>query len=201
MNGNWRVVLFAAAAALASALLFTASPAIECSRPGLTPSLNGEEAGATRMRKRDAYVVAQGALSLTLLIAAIPLLRALRHAQESDPGFAMGHRLSARLYVSGPEYTPETGELFLARALDTVRAAPGVRGATLSYAAPLGMTDPICTALEPNAVPRSAASNVVVPGYFDTVGIPILRGRQFDSSDGPNSPAVLIVNETFARRV
>ncbi|HEY1335997.1 MAG TPA: ABC transporter permease, partial [Bryobacteraceae bacterium] len=67
---NWRVVCFAAAAALASALLFTLSPAIENARQDLTPSLKGEGAGLRRMRQRDAYVVVQVALSLVLLIAA-----------------------------------------------------------------------------------------------------------------------------------
>ena len=200
LHGNWRVVLFAAAAAFASALLFSASPAIEQSRPDFTASLKGEGAGLPRMRKRDVYVAAQVALSLTLLIAAILLVRALRYAQDSDPGFAMDHRLSARIYVSEPEYTPETGRLFLARLLETVRASPGVRSATLSYAAPLSFSDSVCTALTPDARPHSAGANVVVPGYFRTMRIPIPRGRQFDSSDTSGSPAVAMVNETFARR-
>ncbi len=200
LNENWRVVLFAAAAALASALLFSASPAIEQSRPDFTASLKGEGAGLPRMRKRDVYVAAQVALSLTLLIAAILLVRALRNAPENDPGFAMDHRLSARIYVSEPEFTPDTGRLFLARLLETVRSAPGVRSATLSYAAPLSFSDSVCTAGAPDAPPQRAASNIVVPGYFSTMDIPITRGRQFDSADTAGSPAVVIVNETFARR-
>lgn len=197
---NWRVALFAAAAALASALFFTASPALEQSRPELTPSLKDEGSGSRRMRQRDAYVVAQVALSLTLLIAAILLVRALRHAQSSDPGFAMDHRLAARIYVSEPEYTPQSGTLFLTRLAETLRATPGVRSATVSYSTPLSMTDSICTALDPAERPHRASSDVVLPGYFDTIRIPIVRGRQFAASDLPGSPRVVMVNEAFAKR-
>jgi putative ABC transport system permease protein len=197
---NWRVAAFAAAAALASAVLFTVSPAIEHARPDLTSSLKGDDAGGRRMLQRDAYVVAQVALSLALLIAATLLVRALQHAQSVDPGFAMDHRLAARIYVSEPEYTPESGRLFLARLLETVRAAPGVRSATLSYNTPLSFSDSLCASATPNARPRRAASDVVVPGYFDTLGIPILHGRQFEPADQPGSPPVVIVNQTFARR-
>ncbi|MGO9011823.1 MAG: ABC transporter permease [Bryobacteraceae bacterium] len=200
LNVNWRVTVFAAAIALASAVLFTLSPAIQHSRPDLTSFMKGEGSGTRRMRQRDAYVVAQIALSLTLLIAAVLLVRALRHAQETEPGFAMDHRLAARIYVSLPEYTPETGKLFLARLLDTVRAAPGVRGATLSYSTPMGMSDSVCAAVTPTERPRRSPSDVVVPGYFDAIAIPILRGRQFESTDQPGSPPVAIVNQTFARR-
>ncbi len=197
---NWRVAAFAAAAGLFSAVLFTVSPAMEHSRPDLTSSLKGAGVAARRMRQRDAYVVAQVALSLTLLIAATLLLRAVQHAQAADPGFAIDHRLGARIYVSEPEYTPDSGKLFLARLLDTVRAAPGVRSATLSYTTPLSFSDQVCTSATPDARPRRAAADVVVPGYFDTMAIPILRGRQFVMADQPGSPPVAIVNQTFARR-
>ena len=193
LNVNWRVVGFAAVAALASALLFSISPAIEQSRadPG---------ARWRRMRQRDVYVVAQVALSLTLLIAAALLVRALQHAGNIAPGFAMDRRLAARIYVSEPEYTPDSGRLFLARLLDTVRATPGVRSATLSYTTPLEFSDSVCAAVEPSVRPRRTASDTVVPGYFETLAIPVLRGRQFMPSDQPGSPPVVMVNQTFAAR-
>lgn len=200
LSVNWRVALFAAAAGLASAMLFSLSPAIEHSRPDLTSSLKGEGAGARRMRQRDVYVIAQVALSLTLLIAATLLVRALQHAQGIDPGFAMDHRLAARINVSEPEYTPESAKLFLARLLDSVRAAPGVQSATLSYTTPLSFSDSVCTSTTPDVRPRRALSDVVVPGYFDTIGTPILRGRQFAPADQPGSPPAVIVNQTFATR-
>jgi predicted permease len=200
LNVNWRVAAFAAAAALASAVLFTLSPAIENSRPDLTLSLKGEGAGLRSIRRRDAYVIVQVALSLVLLIAATLLVRALQYAQTIDPGFAMDHRLAARIYVSEPEYTPESGKLFFERLLETVRATPGVRSATLSSTIPLSFSGSVCAAVVPSVRPRRAASGIVVPGYFDTLRIPIVRGRQFESTDQQGSPAVVIVNETFSQR-
>ena len=196
---NWRVVLFAAAAAAASALLFTVSPAIEQSRRD-PEAWKGDASGARPMRQRDLYVVAQVALSLTLLIAAALLLRAMGRAREIEPGFAMDHRLAARIYISEPEYTPESGRLFFDRVLAAVRAAPGVRGATISYTTPLSMTDGTCVAANPSAKPRRTLSDVVVPGYFGTIATPILRGREFQPADLPGSPPVAIVNQTLARR-
>ena len=198
LNINWRVAMFAGAAALVSAVLFTVSPAIEQSRASSTAAWKGDGPGMRRLRQRDVYVVAQVALSLTLLIAAALLVRAIQHAEVIDPGFAMGHRLAARIYLSEPEYTPETGRLFLAHTLDTVRATPGVRSATLSYGTPLSFSDSECAAVEPTVRPRRASSDTVVPGYFDTLAIPILRGRQFASTDLPGSPPVVLVNQTFA---
>jgi putative ABC transport system permease protein len=200
LNVNWRVAAFAAAAALASAVLFTLSPAVENSRPNLTDSLRSDGAGPRRLRQRDVYVVAQVALSLTLLIAATLLARALQHAQDLQPGFAMNHRLGARIFVSEPEYTEESGRVFVQRILDTLRATPGVRSATLSYTTPLNMGDSVCAAVDATTRPRRARSDVVVPGYFDTLAIPVLRGRQFLPTDLPGSPRVVMVNETFAAR-
>lgn len=197
---NWRVAAFAAAAALVSALLFTLAPAIEHSRPDLTLSLQGEGKGWRRMRQRDAYVVAQVALSLWLLIAATLLVRALEHARSIEPGFTMDHRLAARIYISEPEYTPESGKLFFTRLLERVRSTPGVRGAAISYGTPLNFTDSTCTAVDRTERPRRTGSDIVTPGYFQTVAIPLVRGREFQTTDRPDSPAVVIVNETLAKR-
>ena len=189
---DWRVAAFAAAAGLASAVLFTLAPAIDTAR------ING--GGSRRMRQRDVYVVAQVALSLVLLIAATLLVRALGHALEVDPGFAMEGRLAARLSVSEPEYTADTGRLFLDRVLATVRAMPDVRSATISYNTPLSFTDSRCAAADASTRPRRAGSDIVAAGYFDTLGIPILRGRGFEARDRRGAPRVVVVNETFARR-
>ncbi len=197
---NWRVAAFAAAAALVSALLFTLAPAIEHSRPNLTLTLKGEGAGWRRMRQRDVYVVAQVALSLSLLIAATLLVRALEHARSVEPGFAMDHRLAARIYVSEPEYTPETGKLFFAHLLERARSTPGVRSATISYTTPLSFTDSTCAAVDRTGRPPRVGSDAVTPGYFETMAIQLVRGREFAATDQPESPPVVIVNETLARQ-
>jgi hypothetical protein len=128
--------------------LFSFAPAIEQSRVGLTAWMKGD-GPAKRLRQRDVYVVAQVALSLVLLIAATLLLRALGRAQQVEPGYAMQGRLAARLYVSEPEYSEQSGRLFFDRALARVRSTPGVRSATLSYAVPLGVSNFACVASDP----------------------------------------------------
>jgi putative ABC transport system permease protein len=196
---GWRMVFFAFGAALASAMIFSIAPAIEHSRPDLAFALKGE-APLRRLRQRDIYVVAQVALSLVLLIAAALLLRGLQHARQIEPGFAMDHRLAARINVSEPEYTPETGKFFLDRVLGRIRAAPGVRSATISYTTPLNMSGSVCAMPDPTTRPRRISSDTIVPGYFDTLSIPIVRGRGFTSQDQASSQRVVIVNETYARR-
>ena len=192
LDPDWRVVAFAAVAGLASAVLFTLAPAIDAVRANADVS--------RRMRQRDVYVVAQVALSLVLLIAATLLVRALGHALEVDPGFAMAERLEARLSVSEPEYTAQTGRLFLDRVLAAVRAMPDVQSATISHNTPLSITDARCAAPDASARPRRAGADIVAAGYFDTLGIPILRGRAFAALDRQGAPQVVVVNETFARR-
>ncbi|MGA2739389.1 MAG: ABC transporter permease, partial [Bryobacteraceae bacterium] len=192
LDPDWRVVAYAAAAGLASAVLFTLAPAMDAVR---------SNAGVSRrMRQRDVYVVAQVALSLVLLIAATLLARALGHALEVDPGFAMAGRLEARLSVTAPEYTADTGRLFLDRVLAAVQAMPNVRSATLSHNTPLSITDGTCAAPDTHTRPRRAGSDIVAAGYFDTLGIRILRGRAFEARDRQGAPQVVVVNETFARR-
>jgi predicted permease len=192
LDPDWRVLAFAAAAGLASAVLFTLAPAMDAVRANAGVS--------RRMRQRDVYVVAQVALSLVLLIAATLLVRALGHALEVDPGFAMAQRLEARLSVSEPEYTAQTGRPFLERVLAAVRAMPEVRSATIGHNTPLSITDAKCAAPDASARPRRTGADIVAAGYFDTLGIPILRGRAFAALDRQGAPQVAVVNETFARR-
>ncbi|SPE41686.1 Permease (fragment) [Candidatus Sulfopaludibacter sp. SbA3] len=193
---DWRVAAFAAAAGLASAVLFTLAPAMDTARI----QSGGWGGGSRRMRQRDVYVVAQVALSLVLLIAATLLVRALGHALSVDPGFAMEGRLGARLAVSEPEYTADTGRLFLDRVLAAVRAMPDVRSATIGYDTPLSITDSRCVAVDASTRPGRAGSDIVAAGYFDTLGIPIVRGRGFEARDRLGAPRVVVVNQTFARR-
>jgi predicted permease len=195
---NWRMAGFAAAASLVSAVLFTVSPALEQSRCELAAALKGAE--LRRMRQRDVYVVAQVALSMVLLVGAALLLRAMRQAYEIAPGFAMDHRLSARIYISEPEYTDEAGQVFFRRTLADVSAIPGVRGAALSYTVPLGAMANRGCAMHPGGYAVQGGSNVVTPGYFAVMGIPLVSGRDFDFSDRAQSPRVVIVNEMMARQ-
>jgi putative ABC transport system permease protein len=170
----------------------------------LTAGLKGAVASVRGRRRRDAYVVAQVALSLVLLVAAGLLVRALQHAQHIAPGYEADHRLSARIYISEPEYNAGTARAFFGRVLETVRAMPGVRAAALSYSVPMGFPNNGggCAAASRHGAPqRLTGGNDVSRGYFETLGIPLAAGRDFEDADRGRVPQLLIVNQTLAARL
>ena len=199
---NWRVAAFTAAVALVCAVLFSLAPALEVSSVDLRSTL------AIRSRQRDLYAVAQVALSLTLLVAAGLLVRALERTSHIDPGFATDHRMYIRLFTPQPDFTPESSTLLFTRLLVQARALPGVTEATLSFGV-LGFSDGDCTHPDRVGGPSvPVAINVVEPNYFDMMHVPLLRGRNFAANPagplaGPdNGPArSIIVNQTMARRL
>ena len=199
---NWHVVAFAAATGLLGALLFTLSAALEQARGDVLSAIKGETS-PRRTHQRDAYVVVQVALSFVLLVAAGLLVRALQRAQHIAPGYAIDHRLAARIYISEPEYNAATARAFFDRVLSGVRAMPGVQGAALGYGLPLGFPpmDGGCAAPSQTAAPiRFNGGNNVSPGYFATFGIPLVAGRDFRPEDRNASPPGVVIDQTLARR-
>jgi predicted permease len=185
---NWRVALFAAAASLGAASFFTVSARV----------------ASGRTRRLDLYVVAQVALSLVLLVASGLFVRALHAARNIQPGYAMDHRLSARIYISEPEYNAATARAFFDRVLATVRAMPGVEGAALSYGVPMSFPNNQggCAASSRTVTPaRLNGGNDISPGYFETLGIPLLAGRDFRPEDRDDRLPVYIVNQILAARL
>jgi predicted permease len=199
-----RVLGFVLAASVITTFLFGLIPALQTSRPDLLPALKGSETFSRnrRLTLRNTSVVAQVTLSLVLLIMAGLFLRALRTASRADPGFDARMLLSARLYVAKPEFNQAAGVALYRRVIDHTRTLPGVQNATLSYASPmLAMSE--CVAPEQaSASPESitTGANIIDPDYFSTLGIPLARGRGFNSSDNSAAPPVVIVNESLARR-
>jgi len=202
LDVNGRVMAFTAAISILCALLFSISPALENVRADLTPTMKGQSgpgAGARQSRQRDLYVIAQVALSLVLLIAAGLLVRALQQAKSTDPGFATDNRFYIRLFTPEGDFTPPAATSLYQRLLDEARSLPGVRDATLSFAV-FGFMDGDCASITQAESPRKLSLNVVESNYFNFVRVPLLRGRTFSSADRPESPRVIIVNETMARR-
>ena len=110
--------------------------------------------------------------------------------------------LSARLYLAKPEFNEVTGVALYRRVLDHVRTLPGVQNATLSYASPvIGMSECVVPD-ERRSSPEAivARANISGPGYFSTFGLPLVRGRDFLSSDNSAERPVVIVNEALVRR-
>jgi predicted permease len=187
---DWRVAVFLAVAGGLCAILFSLPPAFANSRRNLSPAMKGVE--ARHSRQREIYSVAQVALSLTLLIATGLLVRALDRVQHLDAGFASDHRL----YVS---LRDEAQRAPLASALlDQARQMPGVEGVTAAWEV-FPNTGLDCAATAQGEKPREVLSNLVDPGYFDLMGIPIVKGSGFAPSGSFTGAPHVIVNETMAR--
>jgi predicted permease len=197
-----RVLAFTIAIAAVTGVLFGLAPALGATRPDLVPALK-ERLGRSRLAR--AFVVAQVALSLILLVTAGLFLRSLDKALNVDPGFDPINRIALSFDLGIQGYTDRQRGTFYARLLERVRALPGVESASLASPLPLsGRMVGTAVSLEgvdpdAGAVPVSFAA--MAPGYFKTLGIPLVRGRDFAAGDGPGAPPVVVVNQTLARRL
>jgi predicted permease len=188
-----------------TAALFGLAPALRFSRPDLTETLKeggrSDAGGAMRSRLRGALVVSQVALALILLVGAGLLLRSLRALTHVDPGFTasnlltMEYRLPANKYPQGPQQWE-----FHRQVVERVRSLPGVRAATVLRALPfsgngstLGYDLPDRPAPADN-LPR-ARFNTADTYTFETMGIPLLRGRSFEARDAAGAPPVVVVSQ------
>jgi predicted permease len=162
--------------------------------------------GYRKSRLRNLFVVAQVAISFVLLIGAGLFIRSLMKARNSSPGFETHNLLIASVDVALGGYDKQRGTVFYQQLVQRVAGLPGVRGATLAKAVPLdvsgtqqiGITFPGTDI--PNQTPRNIDYNIVTPQYFDTMGIPLLQGRDFEARDTAETAGVVIVNEAFVRR-
>jgi predicted permease len=202
-----RVMGFTLALAVATGLLFGLAPAIAASRPELVSALKNEAGGVGIKRGagllRSVLVVTQVALSVVALFAAGLFLRSLRQAQKVDLGFDSGKLavLSFDLALQGID--PAQGEPLLDQLRERIASLPGVENASLAQAGPFRA--PLPRSIYPEGAEDSDKGirvqvNTVMPHYFETVGVPILRGRAFSQVDGPDAAAVMIVNQTMAER-
>jgi hypothetical protein len=150
--------------------------------------------------------MAQVALSLVTLVGAGLFLRSLQNAQRTDPGFDTSHLLLLSFDAGAEGYSGEASEAFQRTVLERVRAVPDVKGAVLAQTGLFngGLSRTVFPeGVDPNdrRNGRLTPLNQVGPGYFETVGIPILRGRALAETDRANAPMVAVVNETMARRL
>jgi predicted permease len=205
-----KVVWFAVGASLATVIVFGLTPALRSSRVDLVPGLKNEVSivriGRRRLDLRSFLVVVQTALAAGLLISAGLFARSLSSARNLNLGFGRNDRfvMSFDLSVSG--YDEQRGDRFQREVLRRVRELPGVRSASMAFPLPLDY--------------ESSASNVFVagkteqgthetdrvwsarvdPGYFSTMGTPMVEGREFTGYDDAGAPPVVIVNQTMAKR-
>ena len=202
-----RLLIVSAAVLGVTTVLCGLVPALRSTRPSLSPALRLDERRyGRRITLRTVLVVGQVAVALVLLLTAFVFLRNLVHAQRLDPGFDAEHSVVAQVSFVEGVHTRETRELFLADAVRRLRALPSVRTATYSHGVPLTMRSGMTTGTEIRRTDRQDEfraeyhANFVGPAYFDSLGVPLIRGREFLPDDRPGAPPVAIVNEEFVRR-
>jgi macrolide transport system ATP-binding/permease protein len=205
-----RVLLAAVALSLASALLCGLAPALQSTRVDLVNGLKSAEAdvpGRKRLWGRNVLVVAQVSASLMLLTASFLMVRGFQHSLEEGTGFAKDHLLMTGFDPRLVQYNPAQTQQFYKLLAERIRETPGVRSEALTQNVPLGVDDfwdGIAFVPDGFQMPRDRETfhstiDTVDEGYFETTGIPILRGRGFLASDTAEAPRVAVVNEHFAR--
>src|SRR5205085_8102430 len=205
------VLVFTLLISLATGVIFGLIPALQASRPDLVTELKerggSEVFSGRRFGVRSAFVMLQFALSLVALIGAGLFLVSLRNAQKIEPGFDT-HNLGMLSFDLGAlNYDQPRMREFQRRAIEAAQRVPGINSITLSTNVPLFGNTAISRSVFPEGEEGTSTRNGILtqtdnvaPDYFQTLGIPILRGRQFDSSDRETSPKVAVINEAAARR-
>jgi predicted permease len=205
---DFRILAFTLGLALATAVLFGLSPALQASRPDLIASLR-EKAGSGKggSRFRQVLVAAQVALSLVLLISAGLLVRGIRRAQQIDPGFETSGVLAATIELEKFGYDSARAALVFRQIEGRVHSLSGLQSVALASASPAGGRVPsLGVALEnepmgPARKPRPMGVRVITPEYFETLRMRLIAGRTFSPADGAPAPKVAIVNDTMAKRL
>ena len=204
---DWRVLLYTFALSVGTGLLFGVVPAWIASRPILTRALKGEDAlvrPGRRITLRNILVVSQIAMSIVLLCATGLFLRSLEGASSIDIGFRSRDVLMLSVDPRVHGYTPERTTQFLTQLRDRVSTLPGVVSVAATDSVPLAggnRADGLHAEGQPNSGPDPIVElYMATPGYFETMGIPRLAGRDFanEAPGAPDAPKAAIINQALA---
>lgn len=203
-NVDLRVMWFTAGLSLATTLLFGLVPALRSTRADLANALKEGQTGsgpAGRSRMRNALVIVQVAFSLVLLIAAGLFLRSLQKAASIDVGFESNNILVLRVDPQLQNYSPEKTRRFLSELRERVLGLPGVRSMSFVDIVPLSLVNhgQVFSGEAGGHLTPTVQTDLrsVFGGYFQTMGIPILSGRDFDSNANREG-ATIILNRTMS---
>ncbi|MGH7653147.1 MAG: ADOP family duplicated permease, partial [Gemmatimonadaceae bacterium] len=207
---NIPVLLFAAAIVLLAALVFGITPALHSMRTDVQSVIkegSRTSSAASHRRVRGALAISEAALALVLLVGAGLMVKSLYRLLQVDPGFRPNHVLTMTISLRPDQYSKGPAvRNFWEQVLRRVRALPGVDGAAVSTNTPMtgnhdradvtidGMSQPL-----PGHYPHPDV-HVVSPGYLQTLGITLLRGRSFAESDNEHAPSVAMINDRLAKQ-
>ena len=203
VKADWRMLLFAAGLAGLTCIIFGAIPALRATNAEPVAAMKAGSRGLTGGRERFSMqrlmVVTQIAVSLVLLVGAFLFVRSFRNLMTFDPGMREGGITIAffgfeRSHVASGHY-----EEFQHQLLDDVRSVPGVLSAATTTFVPL-VGGAWSHLVRVGSVDWWSRFTAVSPGFFQTMGIPLLKGRDFNQNDSATSPGVAVVNRTFIRQ-
>jgi predicted permease len=206
-----RALIFTLVITLGTGLIFGLAPAWHSSNPDVVPVLKGDPEAASRGKRRaftlrNALVVAQVSLSLVVLVCGGLFIKSFRKAQTMDPGFDNRNGLLLSLSPTLIGYEEEQARGFYRQAIERVSHVPGVEAAAFTRTLPLGdssnSSGPILKegeTLARGTAGRNIMNNVVSAGYFKTMQIPFVEGRDFDDRDQPKTQRVIIINQQMAQ--
>jgi predicted permease len=206
---DWRVLSVTAAASIATGLLFGLMPALQAATGRSMTLLRSARVTGTAQSgagTRRALLFAEVALALVLVTGAGLMLRTVINLSAIDTGFTRELVVSAQFNLP-QRYDPARRVVFFDQAVERLRAIPGVANAAMTYSLPIaGSNWNSIFTVEGQPVPERSKLPAsgwipITPGYFDTMGIRLVKGRVFDERDLATSPEVVVVNETFARRL
>jgi predicted permease len=207
---DWRVLALSAGVCLAATILLGMIPAFQTRNLDLAGALKADSAGVVggrgRAWVRSGLVVVQVSLSFVLLVGAGLLIQSLQRIRTVSPGFSTRGVLTTVVDLISAGYDNTRARTFQDALLERVQALPGVESAAFAHLNPLGYGSYSETVIAvdgytppPNEQP-TVEFNEVGPGYFATVGIPLVSGREFTRADDENAALVAVVNETMIAR-
>jgi putative ABC transport system permease protein len=206
---DWRVLGFTLLVSVVTGVIFGLVPAIHSSKTDLTESLKeggrGSGEGARRNRMRGLLVISELAIAVVLLVGAGLLIQSLWRLQHVSPGFESQNLLTLVVGIPEVKYPTEKQDRFYRELVTRLQSLPGVSSAASVIPLPLS-GDAFSISFETEGRPMakgdlpSADFFAISDGYFKTLGVSILKGREFNERDGEKAPGVIIVNQAFAKK-
>jgi predicted permease len=208
LHVDWRVMVFSMIVSVVTGLLFGLVPALQATKPDLVSALKdvASQSGMRRSWLRSSLVVSQIAVSLLLLVAAGLTLRALQQLRGMNPGFNPENAVTMNFDLSLQGYQTDNGSQLRKQLLARIESLPGVQSASITDFMPLSMnyngTNILIEGapIERGANAPSAMNASVGLKYFESIGTPILAGRDLNELDQEGKTRSVVVNETFARK-
>ncbi|MEX2124644.1 MAG: ABC transporter permease [Woeseia sp.] len=203
---NGRVLLFAGSVIAFTGILSGVVPALRSTRSGLAEDLRATNSGAAARagtaRLQRALVTVEVALAVALIGGAALMIRSLTEQLAIAPGFTSDNVLAAGVNLTGDEYTGDARSRFAGQLIEKLAASPGIASVAIGSDAPLrgNSSAAMLIAEGQSGEPVRYYRHRVTPGYFRTLGIGMIHGRGFESSDDADAPEVVVVSTAFADR-